>query len=121
MRRDPKGRIRQTATEYAQEIHRWGRHTEQQIRDAVAYALDRGTILPDNNEEGAGATEGVDNAEASREVLKMPEKQRKLIEEIVLRLFDLAGIHGFDRVSTLKGLITQMEQEVRTDRRREYD
>jgi len=51
----------------------------------------------------------------------MPDKQRQLIEEIVLRLFDLAGIHGFDRLTTLKGLVTQMEQEVRADRRREYD
>lgn len=120
MRRDPNGRLRQTATEYAQEIHRWGRHTEQQIRDAVAYALDRGTILPDNA-EGVGAIEGIDNTETGWEVSKMLDKQRQLIEEIVLRLFDLAGIHEFDRVSTLKGLITQMEQEIRTDRRREYD
>jgi len=120
MKRDPKGRMRQTATEYAQEIRRWGRHTEQQIRDAATYAIDRGTILPDNA-EGAGAPEGIDNTETNREVSKMPDKQRQLIEEIVLRLFDLAGIHGFDRLSTLKGLVTQMEQEVRADRRREYD
>ena len=51
----------------------------------------------------------------------MPDKQRQLIEEIVLRLFDLAGIHGFDRLTALKGLVTQMEQEVRADRRKEYD
>ena len=120
MKRDPKGRIRQTATEYAQEIRRWGRHTEQQIRDAVTYALDRGTILPDNV-VGAGVPEGRDNAETSWEVSKMPDKQRQLIEEIILRLFDLAGIHGFDRLTTLKGLVTQMEQEVRADRKREYD
>ena len=56
--------MRQTATEYAQEIRRWGRHTEQQIRDAVTYALHRGTILPDNA-EGAGAPEGIDNAETN--------------------------------------------------------
>jgi len=56
--------MRQTATEYAQEIRRWGRHTEQQIRDAVTYALDRGTILPDNA-EGAGAPERIDDAETS--------------------------------------------------------
>jgi len=64
MKRDPKGRIRQTATEYAQEIRRWGRYTEQQIRDAVTYALHRGTILPDNA-EGAGAPERIDDAETS--------------------------------------------------------
>jgi hypothetical protein len=120
MRRDPKGQIRQTAAEYAQEIRRWGRYTEQQIRDAVAYALDRGTILPDNA-EAAGAPEGIGNTESNREVSKMPDKQRQLIEEIVLRLFDLAGIHGFDRLTTLKGLVTQMEQEVRADRKKEYD
>ncbi len=120
MKRDPKGRIRQTATEYAQEIRRWGRYTEQQIRDAVTYALDRGTILPDNA-DGAGVPEGIDKAETGWEVSKMPDKQRQLIEEIVLRLFDLAGIHGFDRLTTLKGLVTQMEQEVRADRKKEYD
>lgn len=112
--------MRQTVTEYAQEIRRWGRHTEQQIRDAATYALDRGTVLPDNA-EGAGSLEGIDNTETNHEVSKMPDKQRQLIEEIVLRLFELAGIHGFDRLSTLKGLVTQMEQEVRADRRREYD
>ncbi len=112
--------MRQTATEYAQEIRRWGRHTEQQIRDATTYALDQGTILPDNAEV-ARAPEGIDNTETNREVSKMPDKQRQLIEEIVLRLFELAGIDGLDRLSTLKGLVTQMEQEVRADRRREYD
>ncbi|MGH2362262.1 MAG: hypothetical protein ACRDGM_17195 [bacterium] len=120
MKRDPKGRIRQTATEYAQEIRRWGRYTEQQIRDAVTYALDRGTILADNA-EGAAAPEGIDNVEINLEVSNVPDKQRQLIEEIVLRLLDLAGIHGFDRLTTLKGLVTQMEQEVRADRRKEYD
>jgi hypothetical protein len=120
MRRDPQGQIRQTAAAYAQEIRRWGRYTEQQIGDAVAYALDRGTILPDDA-QGAEAPEARDTADTSREVSKMPEKQRQLIEEIILRLFDLAGIHGFDRLTTLKGLVTQMEQEVRADRKREYD
>ena len=56
--------MRQTATEYAHEIRRWGRHTEQQIRDAATYAIDRGTILPDNA-EGAGAPERIDDAETS--------------------------------------------------------
>ena len=64
---------------------------------------------------------GISNTETSWEVSKMPDKQRQLIEEIVLRLFDLAGIHGFDRLTTLKGLVTQMEQEVRADRKKEYD
>jgi hypothetical protein len=120
MKRDSKGRIRHTATQYAQEIRRWGRYTEQQIRDAVTYVIDRGTILPDNAEEAEGA-QGRDTAETGWEVSNMPDKQRQLIEEIVLRLFDLAGIHGFDRLTTLKGLVTQMEQEVRADRKKEYD
>ncbi len=60
MKRDPKGQMRQTAAEYAQEIGRWGRHSEQQISDAVTYALDRGTILPDDA-EAAGAGERPNN------------------------------------------------------------
>lgn len=50
MRHDAKGQLRQTATEYAEEIRRWGRYSEEQIREAVAYALERGTILPDDPE-----------------------------------------------------------------------
>lgn len=46
MKRDPTGQKRQTAGEYAAEIRRWGRYSEEQIREAVAYALARGTILP---------------------------------------------------------------------------
>jgi hypothetical protein len=88
--------------------------------DAVTYALDRGSILSDNV-EGAKASAGRDTAESGWEVSEMPDKRGQLIEEIVLRLFDLAGIHGFDRLTTLKGLVTQMEQEVRADRKREYD
>lgn len=53
MRRDAKGQLRQTATEYAEEIRRWGRYSEEQIREAVAYALERGTILPDDPETSA--------------------------------------------------------------------
>jgi len=56
MKRDPKGQMRQTAAEYAQEIRRWGRYSEEQIRKAVTYALDRGTVLPENA-EAAGARE----------------------------------------------------------------
>lgn len=53
MRRDAKGVLRQTANEYAEEIRRWGRYSEEQIREAVAYALERGTILPDDPESPA--------------------------------------------------------------------
>lgn len=42
--------MRQTATEYAEEIRRWGRYSEEHIRQAVAYALERGTVLPDDPE-----------------------------------------------------------------------
>lgn len=47
MKPNAKGQMRQTATEYAEEIRRWGRYSEEHIREAVAYALERGTILPD--------------------------------------------------------------------------
>jgi len=52
---------------------------------------------------------------------EMPDERQRLIQEIVLRLFDLAGIQGLDRVTSLSALVTQIEQEVRADRRREYD
>jgi len=52
---------------------------------------------------------------------EISDERQRLIQEIVLRLFDLAGIQGLDRVTSLKGLVTQIEQEVRADRRREYD
>lgn len=48
MKRDAKGQMRQTATEYAEEIRRWGRYSEEHIREAVAYALERGMVLPDD-------------------------------------------------------------------------
>ncbi len=57
--------MRQTAAEYAQEIRRWGRHNEEQIREAVTYALDRGTILPENA-EAAGARERPNNVDMTR-------------------------------------------------------
>jgi len=43
--------MRQTAAEYAQEIRRWGRYSEEQIREAVTYALDRGTDKEGINSE----------------------------------------------------------------------
>ncbi len=55
----------------------------------------------------------------TRQVSKVPDKREHLIEEIVLRLFDLAGIHGLDRLTTLTDLVIRLEQEVRVDRKRE--
>lgn len=62
MRRNAKGQMRQTATEYAEEIRRWGRYGEEHIREAVAYALERGTILPDDPE----ASEAPEAAETEK-------------------------------------------------------
>ncbi len=56
MKRDPKGVLRQTTSEYAEELRRWSRFSEVQIREAVNYALDRGTILPDEGERETGLT-----------------------------------------------------------------
>ena len=50
---------------------------------------------------------------------EMPDQKERLIQEVVLGLFDLAGIQGLDRVTSLNALVTQIEQEVRADRRRE--
>ena len=116
MKRDPTGQKGQTASGYAAEIRRWGRYSEEQIGGAVAYALARGTILPDEPE----AAEGAANVTMIEES-EMPDERQRLIQEIVLRLFDLAGIQGLDRVTSLNALVTQIEQEVRADRRREYD
>ena len=116
MKRDPTGQKRQTASGYAAEIRPWGRYSEEQIQEAVAYALARGTILPDESE----AAEGAANV-AMMEESEMPDQKEQLIQEVVLRLFDLAGIQGLDRVTSLNALVTQIEQEVRADRRREYD
>jgi len=71
----------------------------------------------------AGAAEGSDGAPKATmtEESEMPDERQRLIQEIVLRLFDLAGIQGLDRVTSLKDLVTRIEQEVRADRRREYD
>lgn len=55
MKRDAKGQMRQTATEYAEEIRRWGWYSEEHIREAVAYALERGTIVPDDPEASEAA------------------------------------------------------------------
>jgi len=119
MKRDPTGQKRQTASGYAAEIRPWGRYSEEQIQEAVAYALARGTILPDEPEAAEGS-DGAPNATMT-EGSEMPDQKEQLIQEVVLRLFDLAGIQGLDRVTSLSALVTQIEQEVRADRRREYD
>ena len=58
MKRDAKDQMRQTATEYAEEIRRWGRYSEDHIQEAVAYALERGTVLPDDPEAAEAPESG---------------------------------------------------------------
>ncbi len=57
MRRNSKGESRQTAGEYAAELRRWGRYSEEHIRKAVEYALAKGTILPDDAAASATSDE----------------------------------------------------------------
>jgi len=65
-------------------MRRWGRHSEDQIREAVAYALARGTILPDAVEPAEGSVGVATMTEGS----EMLDRKQHLIQEIVLRLLD---------------------------------